>query len=110
MQNSRQCLGVGYNGLYFPKNHHTPNPAALSVCREYGKLRCGVTGRVSGRQMSCGLEARCSIFVPWYSFDIRTFWEWCNCPLGGTWTRHTLRPEVMADPEKVERVGIKYIE
>lgn len=36
----------------FQKNHHTPNPAALSVCREYGKLRCGVTGRVSGRQMS----------------------------------------------------------
>jgi hypothetical protein len=24
--------------LYFPMNHHTPNPAALSVCRESRKI------------------------------------------------------------------------
>jgi hypothetical protein len=40
---------------------------------------------------------------------LKTFWEWEKRSPDGTWTRHTLRPEILADLEKVERVGIKYI-
>ncbi|TVY24017.1 hypothetical protein LHYA1_G007727 [Lachnellula hyalina] len=94
--------------LYFPKSHHTPNPAALAVCREsrYIALQryklCFDTPNVYA-----DLDIDILYFGQWMNMNLDTFWTNPQTNLF-SFAPVPLHPKVKADLERVQRIGLKY--
>lgn len=94
--------------LYFPKEHHSPNPAALSVCRESRDIALKTYRLCFGTpNVYADLKIDILYFGPWYFFDMSKFlrWRWYSRYAPGP---QTFDPPVKADLELVQRVGINY--
>jgi hypothetical protein len=57
------------------------------------------------------LEIGILYFGPWYTLDLEEFLQWCQAARPGhEFITRTHNPEVKADLEKVQHIGIKYNE
>jgi hypothetical protein len=100
--------------LYFPKAHHTPNPAALSVCRESRRIALQRYRLCFGTpNVYADLGIDILYFGPWERRSSQFwefFWQWYERIPGGNSELTSLRPEVVADLELVKYVAYKYID
>lgn len=96
-------------GPTFPKNHHTPNPAALSVCQESREVAltkyqlCFGTPNV---YMNFAIDV--FFFGAWHPFEMSGFWKRkLRRTADEIWVSESLLdPVVKMDLEKVQRIGI----
>lgn len=98
--------------MVFPKHYHTPNPSALRVCRESREIALTRYRLCFGTpNVYANLEIDILYFGPWYTLDLDEMWEWIQrAGDAHPFVTYTLNPAVKADLEKVQRIGIKYLE
>jgi hypothetical protein len=102
--------------LVFPKDHHAPNPAALSVCRESRHIALQKYRLCFGTPNAyADFEIDIFYFGPWYILDLVGFWSWTVCmepfvEFTQEFAIETHNAAVKTDLELVQRVGIKHKE
>jgi hypothetical protein len=118
-QTFSSSLGLHANGppqrddmgqkLHFPKSHHTPNPAALEVCRESRDVAL-TRYRLcfASTNIYADLDIDILFFGPWQHLhwdylSLRDTMNWL-----GSFDDKELHPEVKSDLDRVQRIGIKY--
>jgi hypothetical protein len=97
--------------LYFPKSHHTPNPAALAVCREsrdIGLKRYRLC--FASKNIYADLDIDILFFGPWQNLNWPSLRERNTVNWLGAFDDKELHLVVKADLDRVQRVGLKYHE